>query len=73
MQEAIVRVLDRLPFALVQALWLVEICQRSYEEAAEELSTSPEVIGERVAAARRSIRFELLERANHPDPEQFHP
>lgn len=52
---------DRLPFLLAQALWLVDVCGCSYREAAEELSTTPEVIGRRVAAGRAEIRAQLLQ------------
>lgn len=50
----------RLPFLLVQALWLVDVCGCTYRQAAEELSTTPEAIGRRVAAGRTQIRAQLL-------------
>ncbi len=51
---------DRLPFLLVQVLWLVDVCGCTYETAAAELATSPERVERLVAEARRQLRDEVV-------------
>ena len=51
--------LDRLPFALVQVLWLIDVCRCSYDTAAAELGIAPAEVRLRVAEARRTLRAEL--------------
>ncbi len=58
--DEILRAVDRLPFLLVHALWLIDVCRCGYDEAAVELGTTPEVVAERVAAARETIRDEIV-------------
>ncbi len=45
-----------LPFSEAQAVWLVDVCHCSYDEAAHEAHTSRDEIAIRVAAGRMSIR-----------------
>lgn len=51
--------LDRLPFALVHVLWLVDVCRCSYDTAAAESGLEPGEVRLRVAEARRRLRAEV--------------
>ncbi len=46
---------DRLPFALAESLWLVDVCNCSYEVAAASAGLSTHELTWRVHEARRQI------------------
>jgi DNA-directed RNA polymerase specialized sigma24 family protein len=50
---------DALPIEQAHALWLVDVCDCSYEQAAAEIGASVPVIAGRVRSARRQIRHRL--------------
>ncbi len=55
--EAAVRhATDRLPLDQARALWLVDVCDLTYAQAATETGTTPKRFATRLHAARTTIR-----------------
>lgn len=50
---------DRLPFALAESLWLVDVCNCSYEVAAANAGASTQELARRVHEARRQIAHQV--------------
>lgn len=48
-----------LPFPQAQALWLVDVCECSYADAAEEARTTRESIVSRVRCGRGALRLHV--------------
>lgn len=55
-RAVVVQSLDEMRFDAVQALWLVDICDLSYQDAAAAARTSVTVFAERLHDARRELR-----------------
>lgn len=51
---------ERLPFDQAYALWLVDVCGCTYDQAANETNTSRTTVAERVADGRRFVRAALV-------------
>ncbi len=51
---------ERLPFDQAYALWLVDVCGCTYDQAAHETNTSCMTIAAQVADGRRSVRAMLV-------------
>ena len=50
---------DRLPIELVVALWLVDVCELSYADAASEAGVSRATLASRLHRARRAIALDV--------------
>lgn len=50
---------DQLGYEAAEALWLIDTCELSYDQAAEHIGCTPNQVGQRVASARQLIRHSL--------------
>ena len=50
---------DELPIEQAQAVWLVDVCSCSYDEAAREVGISRTQLCARVAEGRRFVRYAI--------------
>ena len=58
-RQEVLAATDRLPYCLVQALWLVDVCHLDYNGAANTLNLPKHVLARRLHSARRGIRHLL--------------
>jgi DNA-directed RNA polymerase specialized sigma24 family protein len=58
-RDLIVISVDRLPTELVVALWLVDVCELSYADAAWEAGVTRETLASRLHRARHAIALDV--------------
>ena len=59
LDQAVRSAVDRLPFAMAESLWCVDVCSCSYDVAAASLGIAPDDVAARVHGARRLIAAEV--------------
>ncbi len=57
--DQVAKVVDHLPIELVAALWLVDVCELRYADAASVAGVSRDELAARLHAARRVIALQL--------------